>query len=411
MFNVPEDIYHSYVRTTIESFPVAVMLIYSSLTEGQSVWATDNVSFSQNLAKYWVEEGGLRHLRMNYKIVGRGIRVNRIFIVSQREYSEYKRDLMRVRILHAKAGVRTFFAIIEKLPSQCRYDFAIWGDKFVDEVVYAMLSNGIVDNRIHWSAAKVLEFKHKLELIQDLVESESGPLVRRERDFKGVLAYAESIRRDIWELPESRGGDPDIQNKKSQRPNQILLLSANPTDTSRLRLDQEYREISLALRHSKFRDQFILNKEHAVRIADLQEHLLLYKPDIVHFGGHGRASSELVMEAHDGASRPISIKSLEQLFSLLKGNVKCVVLNACYSSRQATAIARHIPCVVGMSQAIEDLSAIDFSRAFYRALGYGKTVQTAFRLGCQSIDMEHLHGPDVPQLLTRSKSSGKLKFC
>ena len=61
------------------------------------------------------------------------------------------------------------------------------------------------------------------------------------------------------------------------------------------------------------------------------------------------------------------------------------MLNACYSEAQAQAIAKHIDCVVGMTTAVGDDAAIDFATAFYRALGYGRDVQTAFDLGTNQI--------------------------
>ncbi|MGI0010366.1 MAG: CHAT domain-containing protein, partial [Nitrosopumilaceae archaeon] len=137
----------------------------------------------------------------------------------------------------------------------------------------------------------------------------------------------------------------------------------------------------------------------AVRVADLQSHLLRYKPDIVHFSGHGSLSNEIILEDNDRNSQPVSIRSLSQLFSTLKDDIRCVVLNACYSEQQAQAIAKSIDCVVGMSKAIGDEAAISFAIAFYQALGYGKDIRTAFDLGCVQIDLENLNEQDTPKLL------------
>ena len=90
---------------------------------------------------------------------------------------------------------------------------------------------------------------------------------------------------------------------------------------------------------------------------------------------------------------------MSQLFSVLKDNIRCVVLNACYSEQQAQAIAAHIDCVVGMSKAIGDQAAIGFAASFYQALGYGKDIKTAFELGCVQVDLEGLNEQDTPKLL------------
>jgi hypothetical protein len=95
---------------------------------------------------------------------------------------------------------------------------------------------------------------------------------------------------------------------------------------------------------------------------------------------------------------------------VLKDNIKCVVLNACYSEGQAQAIAEHIDCVVGMSSTIGDRAAISFAAAFYQALGYGKDVKTAFELGCVQIDIENLNEQDTPKLLAKRVSPRDICF-
>ncbi len=188
----------------------------------------------------------------------------------------------------------------------------------------------------------------------------------------------------------------------------ILFLAANPTDATRLRLDKESRAIDQALRLAEFRDSFDLRQHWAVRVADLQGLLLRHRPDIVHFSGHGSQDNEIVLEDQTGRSQPVPARALTQLFSVLKDNVRCVVLNACYSGVQAQAIAQHIDCVVGMSDAIGDQAAISFAAAFYQALGYGRDVKTAFDLGCVQIDMENLRDQDVPQLLATKRSPSEI---
>jgi len=194
------------------------------------------------------------------------------------------------------------------------------------------------------------------------------------------------------------------------RPIKILFLTANPTDTSRLRLDEESRAIDLALRQAEFRDRFEIQQHWAVRVSELQSYLLRHKPDIVHFSGHGSELGQIILEDDFGNSQPVSERALSTLFSVLRDNIRCVLLNACYSERQARAIAQHIDCVVGMSAVIEDRSAISFAAAFYQALGYGRDVKTAFELGCVQIDMENLDDQDVPKLLAIRTDPAKIVF-
>jgi len=190
----------------------------------------------------------------------------------------------------------------------------------------------------------------------------------------------------------------------------ILFLAANPNDTSKLRLDEEIRNIDEVLQKSEFRDKFIIQQQWAVRVSDLQGILLRYKPDIVHFSGHGSPSSEIILENDSGKSQAVPIHALSQLFFLLRDNIKCVVLNACYSKNQAQAIAKNIDCVIGMSKAIGDLSAINFSTSFYQAIGFGRDINKAFKLGCSQIDLQGLDEQDIPKLLAINKNPDRIVF-
>ncbi len=190
----------------------------------------------------------------------------------------------------------------------------------------------------------------------------------------------------------------------------ILFLAANPEDTLPLRIDQEIRAIKQTLLQTEFRDKFDLEYEPAVRASDLQGLLQHHKPHIVHFSGHGSSANEIILEDDLGGSHKISEQALSQLFAVLKDNIRCVVLNACYSATQARAIAQHIDCVVGMSQAIGDEAATRFSVAFYQALGYGKNVQTAFELGCLQIHLENLKEQDTPKLLALKTNPQEIIF-
>lgn len=188
------------------------------------------------------------------------------------------------------------------------------------------------------------------------------------------------------------------------QPVKVLFLAANPINTERLRLDQEVRSIDQALRSAKFRDCFDLQQQWALRVADLQGHLLHYQPTIVHFSGHGSDIGELLLEDTNGSARPIPQQALSSLFAVLRGNTRCVVLNACFSSNQATAIAEHIDYVIGVPNTVGDEAAIAFSVAFYQALGYGQSVKTAFELGKIQIDLEGLGEQDRPKLLSKSST-------
>lgn len=198
------------------------------------------------------------------------------------------------------------------------------------------------------------------------------------------------------------GGQPQPGRARAdRRPITILFLAANPADTGPLRLGEEMREIDRALRASEYRDRFEIKQQWAVQIGDLHEALLRHQPDIVHFSGHGTEESEILVEDETGAGRSVPQAELSRLFSVLRDNIRCVVLNACWSEQQAQAIATHIDCVVGMTRAVGDAGAIQFAVGFYRALGFGRNVQTAFDLGTNQIGLLQLPDGTTPRLVAK----------
>lgn len=209
----------------------------------------------------------------------------------------------------------------------------------------------------------------------------------------------------------------------------ILLLSANPKNTTKLRLDEETREIEQRLERARLRDNFRLFSKVAVRSRDFQRAMLDYNPQVVHFSGHGGGEEGIALEDETGQMKLVDTGALKALFKLYP-DVQCVLLNACYSEIQAEALSECIPYVIGMSEQISDRAAIEFSVAFYDALGAGEEMDFAFNYACVAIQMagisQQAHIPILhrksaskqspqfyvtaqePELLSLANSSGKV---
>jgi tetratricopeptide (TPR) repeat protein len=187
----------------------------------------------------------------------------------------------------------------------------------------------------------------------------------------------------------------------------ILMLSANPTG-SPLRLDAERRDIEQGLERSRHRDQFQLVSKGAVQTQGLQRAMLDLNPQIVHFSGEGAQEPGLVFEDAIGQPQFVDAAALARLFQLFTPALKCVVLNACYSEAQAEAIAQHIPYVIGMSGEISDQSRIDFAVGFYDALGAGRTIEFAYRLGCSAAQLGG--ATDLTPVLKRQPQAEPLRL-
>jgi hypothetical protein len=185
----------------------------------------------------------------------------------------------------------------------------------------------------------------------------------------------------------------------------ILILSANPRGTDPLRLDEEVREIKAGIQRSRHRSHFSIEYQLAARPRDVQRAMLDCKPQIVHFCGHGEGDQGLVLEDDTGKVKKVSASALAALFELFSAQVECVLLNACYSEVQAKAIAQHIDFVVGMNQAIGDRAAVEFATSFYDALGAGESIEFAFRLGRNAVQLAGTADEEIPVLIAKSNGS------
>lgn len=182
----------------------------------------------------------------------------------------------------------------------------------------------------------------------------------------------------------------------------VLLFAANPDGTFPLALDEESREIEAKIRASEHRDTLELLTKWAVRPDDLIQFLSQHKPHVVHFSGHGSKASEIILLDKNRLPKPVDKEALAALFQALKGQIRIVFLNACYTQPQAEAIVREIDCAVGMSRAVGDTAAIVFAASFYRALGFGASVKNAFEQAKVALMLEGIPEEGTPQLLCKT---------
>lgn len=191
----------------------------------------------------------------------------------------------------------------------------------------------------------------------------------------------------------------DVQPENSNH--KILFLGSNPINATRLRSDKELSEIQAGLRMSQNRDSITLTHRLAVTPTTLQQAILDENPTIIHFSGHGTTKG-IILEDESGNHQLVTERSLENLFSLFSDTIKCVVLNSCYSKSQAEAISKHIPYVIGMNTTIPDKTSIAFSIGFYKALGAGKSIDFAYKLGVNNIQLEGMEGDNTPEILKKN---------
>lgn len=250
------------------------------------------------------------------------------------------------------------------------------------------------------------------EKILNYPETDLVKIDKSEKQIGSIIEYIrisdppENIRpkyasHAIRSMKTLRDDSPSLVGPQNNSLYTILFLSTDPTDASRLRLGEELREIQEMLQLAKLRERFELHQRMSARPPDVSQALLDVQPEIVHFSGHGTDAGALCFENLIGETHPIQPSALAALFEQFADHVACVLLNACYSEVQATAIAEHIDYVVGMNQTIGDRAAIAFAVGFYQAIGAGRTIEEAYKLGCVQIRLQGIPEHLTPVLISR----------
>jgi hypothetical protein len=139
-------------------------------------------------------------------------------------------------------------------------------------------------------------------------------------------------------------------------------MAAAPDDKIYVNVVKEGTEIQQTLDGQRDKFQFFhilgITKDHF--LDDLER----YRPNILHFSGHGTESSSLVFQDGD----ELSSEQLEKTFQSLPFKISVVFLNACYSKHQARSISKYVDYIIGMKKAVSDEAAIIFSSKFYKSL-------------------------------------------
>lgn len=185
----------------------------------------------------------------------------------------------------------------------------------------------------------------------------------------------------------------------------ILILSANPTNTNRIRIDKEIREIQLAVERSKNRDSINLIIKSATTIDDIRRALLDNTPEIAHFCCHGANENGLILDSDHGNNFVASASALIDLFQIFSKTTQCVLLNACNSSSIAKSMAADIGFSIGMNDTINDDAAICYAKAFYDAIGAGNSINLAHSIACNALKFNHPSDSAIPALYQKPNSA------
>jgi hypothetical protein len=171
-------------------------------------------------------------------------------------------------------------------------------------------------------------------------------------------------------------------------------MAAAPDDKIYVNVIKEGTEIQQTLDGQRDKFQFIhrlgITKDHF--LDDLER----YRPNILHFSGHGTEYSSLVFQDGD----ELSSEQLEKTFQSLPFKISVVFLNACYSKHQARSISKYVDYIIGMKKPVSDEAAIIFSSKFYKSLLKNINYKEAFNDAIAYLSYYLESESSIPKLIT-----------
>ena len=168
----------------------------------------------------------------------------------------------------------------------------------------------------------------------------------------------------------------------------VLIVASDPSDLARLKLSDEIRTIEQGLRATTFRDNITVKSIHAAQPKDLTQALHEYRPNILHFSGHGESDGSICFRDQFGTAKAVDPTALGHIFELAGDYLWGVILNCCYSGIQVETMLKSISYLIAMDTAINDNSAVSFSQGFYKALGSGESFSEAFKWANEEVGIE-----------------------
>lgn len=294
----------------------------------------------------------------------------------------------------------------------------------------ALTAAGREDKKVVTAEQKIAAARKQLGTIEKSLASKRSSLstaeVSERRAAQTTQRQADSRRRreelsHAREVGRLSNPAPQVRYIQVRPPEpeklRVLYLTANPDATETtitrpdgsveeygtwLRVDHEVREVKKAIRGSKYRDLIEVEHAPAATVADLIDGLNDHRPHIVHFSGHAGLTGLLMEnEAGDEDGADVEFTLLARVLGATDTPPRLVVLNACESLAGADDLLQTVPVVIGMSDTINDTSAIVFAGAFYAAVSSAQSVATALEQAKVLMFAASLDGADLPELRAR----------
>jgi hypothetical protein len=195
----------------------------------------------------------------------------------------------------------------------------------------------------------------------------------------------------------------------SKKKLRVLYLLANPESQGALRTDAEFRHVYEEVRGSKYRDKIELIISPAADSKSMLKGLNDFRPQVVHFSGHGGRGSIWFDDGKvaKSAGGAMNFDLLAEALASTDSPPKLLVLNACDTLKGAESLLDSVDVVIAMSDSISDVGAATFAAQFYAAIASAQPTPSALAQGKVAMRAASLADAHLPQMIHRKEIDPK----
>lgn len=161
----------------------------------------------------------------------------------------------------------------------------------------------------------------------------------------------------------------------------VLLLGSQYQAKGEVLVGEEIRKLRKTL--EKYKDLFEFRDEPAIRRREIALKISSFKPNIIHFSGHGTSDTGPLFNGDEIHIHSFDLKLdlIEILKQNAKDSVKLIIFNVCDSEKIAQEVVNFIDYSIGTKSKINDDFAPQFSKGFYSILGNKESIKLSFENG------------------------------
>lgn len=194
----------------------------------------------------------------------------------------------------------------------------------------------------------------------------------------------------------------DDKRYVNRRP-RVFLMAADPAHENPEQFWRGLRSIEAELSGLIGDKRMVVTTNYDRTLEGCMSTLRREEPTIIHIVGHGADDTFDSTLANRGMLKQTLAESLDaSLLESVKNKVVCIFL-ACGTTReQESALIASVPAVVAVPRGMSDETVQQFAGSFYRALGAGRSIQSAFDQATVAIRAFDLSNPVLPDLIAKS---------